>query len=149
MDCIWRLLPVACTSVWLPRRCWRRVSRFASITSLRTLSFPPCTSSLLMPWPPFSTPRRKIFTSSMWRKTPTCQLLFWMSASPCGSQMDRSSTQRSFKSRFTYREYDWLICPRYRLVFKHFTGSLSWSVIHFWLAGDHFSCSYMKLHCGT
>lgn len=28
-------------------------------------------------------------------------------------------------------------------------GSLSWSVIHFWLAGDHFSCSYMKLHCGT
>lgn len=28
-------------------------------------------------------------------------------------------------------------------------GSLSWSVIHFRLAGDYFSRSYMKWHCGT
>lgn len=28
-------------------------------------------------------------------------------------------------------------------------GSLSWSVILFWLAGDYFSRSYMKWHCGT
>lgn len=138
MDCILRLLPVACTSVWLPRRCWRRASRFASITSLRTRSSPLSTSSLSMPWPPFLTRKRRTFTSSMWKKTPTYRLLFWMSASPWGSRMDPSSTRRSFRNRFTYRESDWLICPRYRLVFWHFTGSLSWSAIHFWLAGDHY-----------